>query len=93
MKYEKFNKFLPISKIKLKDNKLELRTDTSFNNLSNRDSQAGQIISLKHLEYSCCYIYWNLTKIKKAVKSTRAVETLLLSAACDAHLFIHKFIL
>ena len=50
--------------------KLQLFTDASFNNLSNRGSQAGHIIFSTDDKSNTCPLYWNSSKIKRIARST-----------------------
>ena len=53
---------------------LKLFTDASFNNLPNGGSQGGQIIVITDGNNNSCPLYWNSSKIKRAVLSTIAAE-------------------
>ena len=81
------------SQLNLKNIKLQLFTDASFNNLPNGGSQAGQIIFLTNDKSNACPLYWNSSKIKRVARSTIATETLSLSEGCDVALYINKLVL
>ena len=60
----------------VKDLKLCVYTDASYNNLPYGGSQGGHIIFLSDSYNNSCPIAWRSTKIKRVVKSTLAAETL-----------------
>ena len=70
--------------------RLQLFMDASFNNLPSGSSEAGQIIFLSDSRNNCCPVYWNLSKIKRVVRSTLAAETLALSDGCDESFYVNK---
>lgn len=67
--------------------------DSSFNNLSNKGSQAGQIIFINGAYNNSCPLYWNLSKIKRLTQSTIKTERLSLLHSCDVAIFISNFCL
>ena len=60
----------------VKDLKLCVYTDASYDNLPYGGSQGGHIIFLSDSYNNSCPIAWRSTKIKRVVKSTLAAETL-----------------
>ena len=60
----------------IKDFKLCVYTDASYDNLPYGGSQGGHIIFLSDSYNNSCPIAWRSTKIKRVVKSTLAAETL-----------------
>ena len=61
--------FIKIPQFDKNSLRLQLVTFAGFNNLPNGGSQAGQIIFLSDSRNNGCPLYWNLSKIKRVVKS------------------------
>ena len=78
-------------RLDLKTLQLKLFTDASFNNL-NGGSQGGQIIFITNGNNNSCPLYWNSSKIKRAVRSTIAAETLSLVDGCDVAIYINNLL-
>ena len=81
--------FIKIAQFEKNSLRLQLFMDASFNSLPNGSSEAGQIIFLSDSRNSCCPVYWNLSKIKRVVRSTLAAETLT-SDGCNVSFYVNK---
>ena len=71
---------------------LKLFTDVSFDNLPHGGSQGGQIIVITDGNNNSCPLYWNSSKIKRAVLSTIAAETQSLVDGCDVAIYINNML-
>ena len=90
IKYSKnTDSFIKIPQFDKNSLRLQLFTGTSFNNLPNGGSQAGQIIFLSDSRNNCYPLYWNSLKIKRVVRSTLAAETAI-SDGCDVTFYVNK---
>ena len=80
--------FIKIPQFDKNSLRLQLITVAGFNNLPSGGTQAGQIIFSSDSRNNCCPLYWNLSKIKRVVRSTLAAETLALLDGCDVTFYI-----
>ena len=81
--------------LSMDDLKLQLLTDTSFNNVPNGGSQAGKTLVKKspnQWQKNLCPLYCNSSKFKRVVCSTIGTETLPLSEICDVPIYINKLL-
>ena len=75
--------FIKVPKFDKESLNLQLFTYTSFNNLPNGGSQAGQILFLIDCKNNHFPLHWHSSKLKRVVRFTLAAETLSLSDGCD----------
>ena len=71
--------------------KLQLFTDASFDNLSNGESQAGQILFLTNNKKYMSFLL-EFIQNKRVVRSTIAAETLSLSDGCDVCIYLNQLL-
>ena len=89
-KVNKEQAYVHFPKLTLSSVHLRVYSDASFNNLPDGGSQEGFLVLLSDSSNKCSPISWDSNRIKRAVRSTLAAETLALNDGCDTAFFASK---